>query len=175
MAVANQSHEYFASQLRIFARIYTGPLPYPTLFCQYVKEHGGSVLIVLLGLVVVKRMVQPEICQYTLWCSSVQAYCFSSTFDLFLCSVVADDSESGDSTGGGVSCGTGEADGSPDVLDFPFPFPLPFGGISTNCLTKNCKEMSQLTAFENDEHLSRDLFAKELRLNSDRIATLRTN
>jgi len=37
-------------------------------------------------------------------------------------------------------------------------------------------EMSQLTAFENDvELLSRDLFANELGLNSDRIATLRTN
>ena len=35
--------------------------------------------------------------------------------------------------------------------------------------------MSQLTAFENDELLSRDLFANELGLNSDRIATLRTN
>jgi len=37
-------------------------------------------------------------------------------------------------------------------------------------------EMSQLTAFENDELLSRDLglFANELGLNSDRIATLRT-
>jgi len=132
------------------------------------------VLIVLLSLVVVDRMVQPELCHYMLWRSFVQAYCFSSTFP-FLCSVVADDSESRDSTGGGVSCGTGEADGSPDVLDFPFP--LPFGGISTNCLTKKLEamEMSQLTAFENDELLSRDLFANELGLNSDRIATLRTN
>jgi len=36
-------------------------------------------------------------------------------------------------------------------------------------------EMSQLTAFENDELLSRDLFANKLGLNSDQIATLRTN
>ena len=69
-----------------------------------------------------------------LLCSSVQAYCFSSSF-LFLCSVVVDDSESGDSTGSGVSCRTDEADGSLDVLDFSFP--LPFGCIFTNCLTKN--------------------------------------
>jgi len=32
-----------------------------------------------------------------------------------------------------------------------------------------------MTALENDELLSRDLFANELGLNSDRIATLRTN
>ena len=56
------------------------------------------VLIVLLSLVVVDRMVQPELCRYMLWRSFVQAYCFS-----FLCAVVADDSESGDSTSGGVS------------------------------------------------------------------------
>jgi len=36
-------------------------------------------------------------------------------------------------------------------------------------------EMSQLTAFENDKLLSRDLFANELGLNNDRITTLRSN
>ena len=89
------------------------------------------VLIVLLGLVVVHRMIQPELSQNSasmIWCSSVQAYCFSSSF-LFLCSVVADDSESRESTGGEVSCRTGEADGYP--FAFRFTFPLPFGGMST--------------------------------------------
>jgi len=109
-----------------------------------------------------------------LWRSFVQAYCFSSTF-FFLCSVVADDSESRDSTGGGVSCGTGEADGSPDVLDFPFP--LPFGGIFTNCLTKKTRRNGNVTV---DRVWKRRTVVTwsicyELGLNSDRIATLRTN